>query len=56
VSVSTGRVRETTTVLDILRQEANYHHCQAILEKDRIRLLPYPEALSFWKQWLTESK
>jgi HEAT repeat protein len=55
-SVSMGRVRETTTVLEILRQDANHDRCQPILDKDRIRLLPYHEALTFWKQWLAESK
>jgi len=55
-SVAMGRVRETTTVLDILRQDANHYRCQPVLEKDRIRLLPYHDALAFWKQWLADSK
>ncbi len=56
VRVSMGRVQETTTVLEVLRRDATTARCQPILEKDRIRLLSYPEALAFWKQRLAEAK
>jgi HEAT repeat protein len=54
VQMSSSPIHETTTVMEILRNDAMQTRCQAIADKDRIRLLPYEDALAFWKKWLTD--
>ena len=56
VRVSTQTPREPSTVLELLRGDALQERLQLIVEKDRIRLVPYDDALAFWKAWLSELK
>jgi HEAT repeat protein len=44
------------SLLDALEEVLAWTGCDAVLENDRLRVLPAPEALEFWKSWWEEEK
>jgi len=49
--VRVGTPLGTTTLLEALEQVLSLSRYQAILDSDRLRVVPWEEALDFWMHW-----